>query len=87
MKARPGTLSSALNTEAVYVNCTCKEVTVLTAASSKTDHLVRHLAASRKLTRYLLRNDADAEDVVQEARGPYGTAEVRTPQRVRGGGC
>ena len=43
-----------------------EEVTV-TAASSKTDRLVLHLAAARKLARYLLRNNADAEDVVQEA--------------------
>jgi len=39
----------------------------MTAASSKTDRLVLHLAAARKLARYLLRNNADAEDVVQEA--------------------
>lgn len=36
-------------------------------ATSIADHLVLHLAASRKLARYLLRNEADAEDVVQEA--------------------
>ena len=39
----------------------------MTAASSNMDHLVLHLAAARKLAQYLLRNHADAEDVVQEA--------------------
>jgi RNA polymerase sigma factor (sigma-70 family) len=39
----------------------------MTAESSKTDRLVLHLAAARKLACYLLRNTTDAEDVVQEA--------------------
>jgi RNA polymerase sigma-70 factor (ECF subfamily) len=39
----------------------------VTAKSLNTDQLVLHLAAAKNLARYLLRNSADAEDVVQEA--------------------
>jgi RNA polymerase sigma factor (sigma-70 family) len=39
----------------------------VTSATANTDRLLLYFGAAKKLARYMLRNEADAEDVVQEA--------------------
>lgn len=39
----------------------------MTPATANSDRLVLYFGAAKKLARYMLRNEADAEDVVQEA--------------------
>src|SRR3954463_4118610 len=48
-------------------NCLCEEPAVSAAGSSFEEIVVPHLGAACRLARWLMRNESDAEDAVQEA--------------------